>query len=63
MSSKAHPPPVPPANRSPHVPQTPGKPSQAQGGQKPGENLLRAKDAQGENIAANTRNQGHQQDR
>ncbi|MBE9603858.1 hypothetical protein IAI18_03210 [Acetobacteraceae bacterium H6797] len=59
MSSKAHPPPIPPANRAPQ----PGKPTQAQPVQQPDANKLRDKEGQSDNLAENTHHQGYQQDR
>ncbi len=62
--SKAHPPPVPPANRSPHGGANPEQgelsPEQAKENQK-----LRDTAEQGRqgNVQQNTHNQGYQQDR
>ncbi|RVT95789.1 hypothetical protein EOD42_16505 [Rhodovarius crocodyli] len=62
MSSKAHPPPVPPANRSPHQREEHGM-----GGPDPRNDKGKANNpapAQGsDEIAPNTRHQGYQQDR
>ncbi|ONG58159.1 hypothetical protein BKE38_03460 [Pseudoroseomonas deserti] len=59
MSSNAHPPPVPPANRAPQGDKT--APREAAGQ----ERRAAEQEAQGrsQNLAQNTRHQGHQQDR
>lgn len=64
MSSKAHPPPVPPANRAPQErgKASPGGPDPRQA-QNPSKTGDRARDTDSDNLAVNTHHQGYQQDR